>query len=164
MIDPWRPLERWNKPFNTTNEKFDDIYHQAMARTAPFKDKITVLRNETRAAAPEIEDGSLDLVYIDGDHTLRGVTIDLIATFEKVRPGGFIGGDDFTANIWQHGRKFEPTLVCPFAVYFAEAVQAEIFILPFDQFLIQRPCGKGGSFSLKTYVPTNYKLDLLSRL
>jgi len=164
MVDPWRPLERWNKPFNTTNEKFDDVYNQAMTSTALFKDKITVLRDETRSAVKEIENGSLDLVYIDGDHTLRGITIDLIATFEKVKPGGFIGGDDFTANMWQHGRKYEPTLVCPLAVYFAEAIEAEIFILPFNQFLIQKPFGKGSSFSLTSYVSTDYKLDVLSNL
>jgi hypothetical protein len=58
--------------------------------------------------------------------------------FPKVKPGGYIGGDDFTPNIWQHKTMFEPTLVCPFAVYFAEAVGATIYALPYSQFCLHK--------------------------
>jgi hypothetical protein len=39
---------------------------------------------------------------------------------------------------WQHDIRFEPTLVCPFSIYFAEAMELPIFALPFNQFLIQK--------------------------
>ena len=55
-----------------------------------------------------------------------------------MRPGGYIGGDDFTPTIWQHNTSFEPTLVFPFAVYFAEAMGATIFALPNSQFCMQK--------------------------
>ena len=164
MVDPWRSLEGWNKPFNVSNEQFAEVYNQAVSNTEAYKDKIRILRNETRSAMREIADGSLDMAYVDGDHTLRGVTIDLISAYEKVRPGGYLAGDDFTQNIWQHGRKFEPTLVCPFAVYFAEAVDAAIFILPFNQFVMQKPFSKDGGFSLKSYIGGKQSFDLLSRM
>jgi hypothetical protein len=86
----------------------------------------------------DIEDGSLDFAYIDGDHTLRGITIDLFKVLPKIKDGGLIGGDDFTNTPWQHGIRFEPTLVCPFSVYFAEAFDLPIVALPFEQFLIQK--------------------------
>jgi hypothetical protein len=80
----------------------------------------------------------LDFAYIDGDHTLRGITIDLIRVYPKVRLNGWIGGDDFSRTVWQHHTRFEPTLVFPFALYFAEAVGARIYALPSSQFLIQK--------------------------
>ena len=28
MIDPWRRLPRWNKPFNVTDEEFEAVYEE----------------------------------------------------------------------------------------------------------------------------------------
>jgi hypothetical protein len=70
--------------------------------------------------------------------TLRGIAVDLIRVYPKVRLGGFLGGDDFSPTIWQHKTSFEPTLVFPFAVHFAEAVGATIYELPNIQFCLQK--------------------------
>ena len=67
---------------------------------------------------------------------VNGITIDLISAWKKVKKGGMIGGDDLTQNLWQHGPQHEPTLVFPYALYFAEAMKSTIFLLPFNQFLI----------------------------
>ena len=138
MIDPWAKLPDWNKPFNVETQAFDGIYAEAMEKTKFAASKLVVLRGRTKEVIDEIPDGSLDFAYIDGDHTLRGITIDLIKLFPKIKNGGFIGGDDFTSNPWQHDIEFEPTLVCPFSIYFAEAMDCPISALPFDQFLIQK--------------------------
>lgn len=139
MIDPWRHLDGWNKPANVDAETFETIRVEAMQKTEFAASKRRVLRGTTLEVVTDIEDESLDFAYIDGDHTLRGITSDLIAMQAKVRPGGFIGGDDFCTNVWQHGPDFEPTLVFPLAVHFALAIRATIFALPFDQFLLQVP-------------------------
>ena len=102
------------------------------------KEKRKVLRGKTTEIIDEIKDESLDFVYIDGDHTLKGITIDLINLWPKIKKNGFIVGDDFCSSIWQHSPKFEPTLIFPFAVYFAEAVNTKIFGLPNSQFLITK--------------------------
>lgn len=146
MIDPWRHLEDWNKPANKNNERFDEIFEEAMGRTAQHEERRIVLRGRTSEVVDEIPDGHLDFAYIDGDHTLRGITIDLIRVFGKVRPNGWIAGDDFSKTIWQHGQSFEPTMVFPFAVHFAEAVGCPIYALPFGQFLIEKDPGSGFSF------------------
>ena len=54
----------------------------------------------------------------------------------KMIPGGLIGGADYCEDPWHHGIKYEPTLVCPFALYFAEAMHMPFIALPFRQFLI----------------------------
>ena len=136
MIDPWRNLSKWNKPANKDNDTFEGFYQETMQKTDFAKEKRKVLRGKTTEVINDIKDNSLDFIYIDGDHTLKGITIDLINLWPKVKDNGFIVGDDFCPSIWQHTPKFEPTLIFPFAIYFAEAVNAKIFGLPNSQFLI----------------------------
>jgi len=138
MVDPWRHLDDWNKPANKDDDVFERFYQEALTRTAAYGEKRIVLRGKTSEVIDQIADKAVDLAYIDGDHTLRGITVDLVKVFPKVRDGGWIGGDDFGASIWQHGARYEPTLVFPFAVYFAEAVGARIYALPHNQFLIEK--------------------------
>jgi hypothetical protein len=146
MIDPWRPLESWNKPLNVTTAEFDGALARTMAATDFASSRRTILRGTTLEVIDSIPDGALDVAYIDADHTLRGIAIDLISVWPKVRPGGIVGGDDYTASIWQHPDSYEPTLVCPFAAYFAEAQRAPLIILPHNQFVIVKPAGAGGHF------------------
>lgn len=146
MIDPWRHLEDWNKPANQDDTAFVRFFQAAKAKTDFAASRRVILRGKTTEVIDQIPDGELDFAYIDGDHTLKGIAIDLVRVFPKVRPGGYIGGDDFTPTIWQHNTTFEPTLVHPFAVYFAEAVGATIFALPNSQFCMQRTEHEGFSF------------------
>lgn len=142
LIDPWRPLESWNKPANVDRERFEQVMREAIGATAFAGPKVAVLRGTTAEVADQIDDASLDLAYLDGDHTLRGITIDLIKLLRKVRPGGVLGGDDYLADPWHHGRRYEPTLVCPFARHFAEAMDRPFIALPFGQFaIVNSPTG-----------------------
>ncbi|MGY6633944.1 MAG: class I SAM-dependent methyltransferase [Alkalilacustris sp.] len=147
MLDPWRQLAQWDKPFNVSPEAFEAVFAEAMAATEFAAAKRRVLRGTTTERIHDIADGSLDLIYIDGDHTLRGIAIDLICAWAKLRPGGVVIGDDFAPRVWQHGRDFEPTMVFPFAVNFAEAQGTAIAALPHNQFAILRPAGRGGGFA-----------------
>lgn len=179
MVDPWANLPDWNKPFNVDAEMFDDVYAEAMDKTAFASRRVVVLRGRLKEVIDEIPDESLDFAYIDGDHTLRGITIDLIRLFPKMKRNGLIGGDDFTPNPWQHDTRFEPTLVCPFSIYFAEAMDIPIVALPFSQFLIQKRAdasfsfvdltGKYSDLSLNKFPPQERKKkgkveEVLSRL
>ena len=136
MVDPWRNLDNWNKPANVADDVFEGYYNDSMQRTEFAADRRVVLRGTTTEVIDEIPDGEIDLIYIDGDHTLRGIAIDMVAYAPKVREGGLIGGDDFCPSIWQHVPRFEPTLVCPFAAHFAEGTRSPIHALPHEQFLI----------------------------
>jgi len=162
MIDPWRHLENWNKPANEDNTVFDRFFQAAKAKTDFAASRRVILRGKTTEVIDQIPDGELDFAYIDGDHTLKGIAIDLVRVFLKVRPGGYIGGDDFTPTIWQHNTSFEPTLVYPFAVYFAEAVGAKIFALPNSQFCMQRT--DHGEFSFVDLTGQYRELTLRSQM
>lgn len=138
MLDPWRHLDKFVKPENVTNDLFEQFFSETIQRTDFAAAKRIILRGKTTEVIGEIPDGELDFAYIDGDHTLKGISIDLMRVFPKIKDGGWIGGDDFVKNLWQHTTEFEPTLVYPFAVYFAEAAGVRIYSLPYSQFLIEK--------------------------
>lgn len=130
LIDPWRHLDDWHKPWNTTHQEFSQIKEEALRKTEFAAGKRVVLEGRTTEVSNQLPDRGIDLAYVDGDHTLRGITIDLLQIAGKIRPGGLLAGDDFGASAWQHKATFEPTLVFPFAVYFAEATGSVIYGLP----------------------------------
>ena len=47
MIDPWRNLEDWNKPANTSDEVFEGYFRESMDRTSAHEGKRVVLRGTT---------------------------------------------------------------------------------------------------------------------
>jgi hypothetical protein len=162
MIDPWAHLPDWNKPFNVNDQTFEEVYAEALGKTDFAASRRIVLRGRTSAVIDEIPDQSLDFAYIDGDHTLRGITLDLIQVLPKIKDGGLIGGDDFVNKPWQHGSAYEPTLVCPFAVYFAEAMRLPFVALPHKQFLIQKAADTSFSFVDLTGTYSDLSLKKLS--
>lgn len=164
MLDPWRHLDHWNKPANVDQQTFEAIYAEAMARSEFAGDRRIVLRGRTTEVIDRIPDAALDVAYIDGDHTLRGISIDLIRTYAKIRPGGIVGGDDYTPSIWQHAENFEPSLVCPFAAYFAESQGAPLIILPHYQFAIVKPAVAGNHFCVVDTTQNYGERTLLSQV
>jgi len=158
MIDPWRHLDDWNKPANHQDSVLSEFMEEAKVKTDFAASKRVILRGKTTEVVDQMADGELDLAYIDADHTLKGIAIDLIRMYPKVRDGGLVGGDDFTRSIWEHKTSFEPTLVFPFAVYFAEAVGATIYALPYSQFCLQKT--KGGRFAFVDLTGTYDKIGL----
>lgn len=62
---------------------------------------VQVRRDDSAGLAAEIPDGSLDWVYIDGNHDFEFVLADLRRLAPKVRPGGLVCGDDYgTTGTW----------------------------------------------------------------
>ena len=156
LVDPWRHLERWNRPWNLSDAALDACRAEALHRTAFARDRTILLEGTTLEAADHIPDRSLDAAYIDGDHTLRGITIDMVAMARKVRKGGWICGDDFHPTIAHHSRH-EPILVFPFVVHFAEAMRLPVYALPFRQFLVHN---EPGGFVFHDLVGGYDKLEL----
>lgn len=89
-VDPWQtlaPFEDW---------PMEEIIDEFEQRTAPYQQRLTVLRMESVEAAPIVADASLDFVFIDAEHSYRSVLQDIAAWQPKVRPGGLLMGHDFS--------------------------------------------------------------------
>lgn len=64
-------------------------------RTAPYKDRLTVLYGDSVEMATRVEDNSLDFVFIDADHRYESVIADLKAWVPKVKDDGIVCGHDY---------------------------------------------------------------------
>ena len=63
-------------------------------------DRIRVLHGTSDAMVREVEDGSQDLIFIDGDHRYSQVKRDIRNYLPKLRPGGIICGHDYESPIY----------------------------------------------------------------
>lgn len=59
------------------------------------KDYVKAIKQDSVNASKRFEDGTLDLVFLDGDHTYEAVKADINVWLPKIKPGGLIAGDDY---------------------------------------------------------------------
>lgn len=90
-IDPWQAYSGYRE--HVSQPKLDNFYDEAAWRLGPFNAQL--VRKFSVDAAKDFKDGSLDFIYIDGNHTLLHVIQDLCAWVPKVRKGGIVAGHDF---------------------------------------------------------------------
>ncbi|QDP54871.1 MAG: putative methyltransferase [Prokaryotic dsDNA virus sp.] len=57
--------------------------------------RVQILRGDSVEMSKQVEDKSLDLVYIDADHSYEGCLRDIRAWHSKVKPLGFMAFHDF---------------------------------------------------------------------
>jgi len=74
-------------------EGYDKIYQESIDRLSPYD--ATLIRKWSIDASKDFEDGSLDFVYIDGNHEFLHVTEDIACWSKKIRKGGIIAGHDY---------------------------------------------------------------------
>lgn len=109
LIDPWKyePDPRYrNSLYGSKNKQeqveLDERYQQVVDRFSEDIEagKVTILRQLSVEAAQQFDSESLDWVYIDGNHLYEFVKQDLQLYFPKIKPGGFLCGDDYGIKGW----------------------------------------------------------------
>lgn len=94
LIDPWEPYVGNRRGGGQTKQHGNFEITQNKLKNYP-NNEIIIHRKKSIDAAREVEDGSLDFVYIDGNHDFDYVMEDLIHWGRKVREGGIIAGHDY---------------------------------------------------------------------
>jgi predicted O-methyltransferase YrrM len=79
-VDPWEG-------------EYKTHYEEAKKRLTPYNCEIMI--DKSMDVVRKFEDNSIDFVYIDGDHSFKGVTEDLTEWTKKVKPGGIVSGHDY---------------------------------------------------------------------
>lgn len=95
-IDPF--LSGYDIDDPTSYMDFNSVYNDFQETVSEEKDKISVLKMKSDEAVAFI-DKKYDFIYIDGLHTYDGVRHDIINYLPFIKPGGWIGGHDYTQEI-----------------------------------------------------------------
>ena len=111
LIDPWKYEssddynDSWYGGASVNDGELEERYQSLINRFASHirSGKIVVVRKDSQSALNEIKDESLDYIYIDGNHLYEFVRKDLELSLRKVKPGGYISGDDYIPGEWWKG-------------------------------------------------------------
>ena len=90
-IDPWMGYSGY---VAAGKNRLEAKYEQTKKRLLPYKN-CTIIRKTSMDALSNFKDGSLDYVYIDGNHGFRYIAEDILEWPKKVRKGGVISGHDY---------------------------------------------------------------------
>lgn len=71
------------------------ILRQMENNLRPYQDRYTFHNAESLEIVMQIEDHYFDYIYIDGSHEYEDVVKDIAAWWNKLKPGGVIGGHDY---------------------------------------------------------------------
>ena len=85
LIDSWCKHEARRRALELVKEIFTEERYPGA----------TIIQKESVEAAKEVEDESLDFVYIDAAHDYENVKADIEAWWPKVRKGGILAGHDY---------------------------------------------------------------------
>jgi hypothetical protein len=101
----WKPsrhylVDNWSPIGVSGDGSFPQEWHNAnhasaVAKMLPFKEVAVFLRGPSWHMAEHVADNTLDILYLDADHSYEGVKKDLEAWYPKVKDGGVIAGHDF---------------------------------------------------------------------
>lgn len=104
MVDRWEEVGE-DHPYRLSGAKIGQATQADMERAREacerlaesrfYGDRAVPMQGESVQMAAAVEDGSLDLVFIDANHSFPGLMSDLTAWYPKVKPGGWIGGHDW---------------------------------------------------------------------
>jgi hypothetical protein len=122
-VDAWKELPQTGDG-GFPQSWHDDNYEMAKEKLSEFGDKSIILRGISHEMATLIEDNTLGLVYLDGDHSINGVRTDLEAWYSKLVVGGVIATHDYESPAYGTKQAFEE---------FAKNNGLEIYFLPEDK-------------------------------
>lgn len=122
MVDPWRVYKGYRE--HVSQEKLDSFQREAHSRTSQYNR--WVLPVSSMEALQYVPDGSLDFVYIDGNHDFLYITQDISHWEKKVKSGGIVSGHDFTrrkrngyinhvkdvVQAWTYSHGIRPWFIC----------------------------------------------------
>ena len=94
-VDPWTD----GGPDLRNTDHFKKLerppYELFLENTRPVQHLIKPLRMNSIEASAQIQDGTVDFLMLDGDHSYEAVKADISAWLPKMRKGGVISGDDY---------------------------------------------------------------------
>ena len=95
LVDRWKSVPDQKGDASQNEDWHSHNLLDAMVRMGPWIDESVFLQGGSEDMAGKVDDGSLDFVYIDADHSFMGCQKDINAWFPKLKPGGYMAFHDF---------------------------------------------------------------------
>lgn len=93
-IDAWEQQLSETEGENYRTWNMEVMYDTVKKKAEKYGDRLEIIKAYSVDAAERFEDGSLDFVFIDAQHTYDSLKADIAAWEPKVREGGFLCGHD----------------------------------------------------------------------
>lgn len=89
-------FDEWQTDNETALRVIPNIYNMFLdtINRAQVTQRVTPIKSISWEAAKQFEDESVDVVYIDADHSYESVVNDIEAWLPKIKQGGIIAGHD----------------------------------------------------------------------
>jgi SAM-dependent methyltransferase len=104
MIDAWERLPDYQDVSNVYNDEHAQLMAVAQQVAQAFAPRGVIVKAKSPECAVSYADGSLDLVYLDANHSYEAVLADIQAWLPKLRPGGALAGHDYVDGELPQGR------------------------------------------------------------
>jgi hypothetical protein len=100
-IDTFKGTPTEDLHLNIVDTFNGDIFYEFIENTVISNNygKFDIIKDESKNAASQFSNQSIDYIMIDGGHSYTEVMDDIKVWYNKVKPGGVISGDDY--NIFQ---------------------------------------------------------------
>jgi hypothetical protein len=93
VIDPWMGFAGQGRTQQVQATQ-DGYFEDAKKALSPYPDCV-IIKKTSMDALEDFKDGSLDFVFLDGDHNFRHAAEDIYEWAKKVRVGGVVAGHDY---------------------------------------------------------------------
>lgn len=92
-VDPW--VDGYNDNEIISIQFNMDVVEELFDKRVSDYKEINKLKMSSMEAVSLFDNGALDFIYIDGDHSYKSVEEDILAWMPKIKPGGVIAGHDY---------------------------------------------------------------------
>ena len=86
--------EEWGLAEEANQVHIQDVFERGLDKFK-FRDRVSVVREDSSVAAKLFPDDHFSCVFIDADHSYESVKKDIDAWWDKVNPGGILCGHDY---------------------------------------------------------------------
>lgn len=94
-VDTWKGTPDEHYHLKTVSDFDGDIFQEYIENTVIHDNSIISIKDTSLNASSNFNNSSIDFVMIDAGHSYEDVTLDLQTWWRKIKPGGYIGGDDY---------------------------------------------------------------------
>lgn len=102
-IDPWEYQDGYMDISNVDNNQQNRRYVNTVVKLSVYGTRSVCMRMYSSEAGKMFSDSSIDVVYIDANHSFGSCSQDLSVWWPLISPGGIFSGHDYIDGVFEFG-------------------------------------------------------------